>query len=189
MKFRILFGYHVQNYPHNVKFDPTMSKLCVECKENYRSHLVECPKCKVPLIADEAAFDRFRHEHEKRYYQGDIVESDHDLREEFPEKFMLVDELVVAQGSPFQRQPGETEEQFAERMVKIAERAKAAAATGGEAAEKSKREKNAIAEDDTYTAMTIEELRKHAAEEEIDLGGARTRDQILRVLRSKEMLV
>ena len=37
---------------------------------------------------------------------------------------------------------------------------------------------------DSFTNMTVEELRKFAEEAEVDLGKARTRDQILAVLRS-----
>ena len=39
-------------------------------------------------------------------------------------------------------------------------------------------------EKDAFTTMTVDELRKFAEETEVDLGKARTRDQILVVLRS-----
>lgn len=38
---------------------------------------------------------------------------------------------------------------------------------------------------DTFESMTVDELRKVAAEEEVDLGNARKREDIIRVLRGR----
>lgn len=121
----------------------------------------------------------------KLYKPGDIIESEFDLttlNSKNPaalKKFArLYDDgstdfqgPVVIRKSPMDRQDGESEADYAARLVKMSEEivAKANAAK---------------AEDEKLDRLTIAELRKKAEEEEIDLGAAISKADILKVFRT-----
>ena len=131
----------------------------------------------------------------QKFRAGDIFESHTDLEERLNSKDQACDKKVERvydsdpytnsppdPGSQWQKRADETPQQFAERVMKLAlaepsppPPAPIPLATAATAV-------NFMA---TYEAMTVAQLKAYCESEEIDLKGARTKEEILAVLRAQ----
>jgi hypothetical protein len=135
-----------------------------------------CPTCKgAKKKGDDkcATCDGFGRVH-RECSRGDIIETDRNLMAMFNSqgsiKFERADGL-----RPEDRRDGETAKQYAARLAALAAEAALAAAQEeqGETA--------------TYEQMTVDELKRHAAAEEIDLGNAKSKQEIIKVLAGSKV--
>lgn len=83
--------------------------------------------------------------------------------------------------SPLTKQPGENSDQYADRMRKLAEEATRLATSPSE---KALEEKPPSAIYPTLETMNAKELQQWAAEEEVDLKNAKSKEDILKVIKS-----
>lgn len=111
-----------------------------------------------------------------QYNLNDVFEGDPSLVGRWPEKFQFADRGHVA-GSQTWDPKVETIDAFAERMKAKAARAAATppADTGHEAASRAEMEHQ-------FGQMTVDELKGYAVENEIDLGDAHKKADIIAVL-------
>jgi hypothetical protein len=78
--------------------------------------------------------------------------------------------VIEESSDPFTKRSTESAQEFAKRLSELAQRAEAMA------------KEAALG---VYATMSLDELKKHVEEEEIDIGDAETREQILDVLQSR----
>lgn len=114
--------------------------------------------------------------------ENDIFESEKDMLKKNGiggiAKFEEVAGSTQTVQNPWMRMDGETAKQFAERMRRLADEAEKTAE------EESKQAHTKTEETGTpYEDMTIDELKKLANEEEINIKGARTKDEIIKMIR------
>jgi hypothetical protein len=113
----------------------------------------------------------------KVYQRGDIIETEDDLLKYNggpmdPKKFELVlDELTDLKSMLSAREK-------LEQRIKVAQAAEEGFRTSQTDAAK-------YPANDTLESMSVAELRKYAEEEEIDLGAATKKDQILNIIRGQ----
>lgn len=94
---------------------------------------------------------------ERVYKPGDVVESSSDLSQRWPEKFERVfDDVPVSKG---ENSPGAGESNTSAPITP----------------------NNSV---DTFDAMTLDELRKFAAEEEIDIRSAKTKAEAIKLIKA-----
>lgn len=99
-----------------------------------------------------------------------IVESQEDLAARWPEKFQRLTEAEVAFQRAAQAGAGAQPHRLPAQEVKLAD---------------DQQKKPMILGEDALKLMTVKELRQHAEAEEIDLGKAQTKEEILKVLLGK----
>ncbi len=163
-RFRVLAGQHFEVHPED------LHPKRVKVKEVVNGELVEKEVWVPPPEPPRTII----------YRTGDVVESSCDLAKLFngdhgsSPKF----ELVHENGVPMTRQEGPiTPEEIARRGLT---QANVPVQTVNDA----KTITAAVSPMATLEHMTLDELRKHAAEEEIDLGKAKSKDEVLKVLRT-----
>jgi hypothetical protein len=109
----------------------------------------------------------------KTYKAGDIVEAPGNLlRHNKPGVQPKYGRLDAGEENPdpFVKRKDESHHDFAKRLSELAQKAEAMA------------KEAALG---VYASMSLEELQKHVQEEEIDVGDATTREQLLEVLQSR----
>ena len=128
---------------------------------------------------------------ERKYFPGEVFRNREKLYERYPEKFEGVMPGVPSNYvQPTMQRPDETSEQFAKRMeALVADANKAMLESIQKEIERNKVEQpsvpavQAVATDATFDLMTVDELRKFAESEEINLHGAKTKDAMLKVIK------
>ena len=137
---------------------------------------------------------------DKIYAPGEIVVTPQDLIQRYNApgsiKFERVDEYAVQQNyNPLHRRPDETPEQYRARMSDLANAALEAATSattsssqGVDASGDESVESLSASPEQILESMTVDELLKHAQEEEIDLQGATKKKDIIRVIKSAAVL-
>jgi hypothetical protein len=117
---------------------------------------------------------------------GDVIESDRDLCQlngdrNCDPKFERIVEGHSVDDGLLHQSAGESVDAFIARIQasKLAKAQGTQPITTAQIA-------TAIDTDDTYNEMTVEELRRHAADEEIDLGAASKKADIVRIIRDWE---
>lgn len=112
------------------------------------------------------------------YHRGQIVESEVELDKVFVNKFVRVGDDVAAERERSARLEAELNEMKAQQKpVTVSAASPGVVIPAGVAA-------RAVAPADGFDAMTLPQLREFAAEEEIDLKGAKTKEDAIRVLRT-----
>lgn len=132
---------------------------------------------------------------DRTYGPGEIISTTQDLIARYNApgsiKFERVDEYAVdANFNPLHRRPNESPEQYRVRMQELADAALKSAMDitssvtpegDGEGDEGAK--SLSASPEEVFDSMTREQLIKHAQEEEIDLGGAKSKADILKLVK------
>lgn len=133
---------------------------------------------------------------DKIYAPGSIVSTPQDLVKRYNApgsvKFERVDEYAVdANYNPLHRRPDETPEEYRTRMSELANAALEAATAEitTSSQEEGENESLSASPEQVLETMTVDELTKHAQEEEIDLQGATKKKDIIRIIKNAAVLV
>ncbi len=208
MKFRLNAGLHFEaKIPHDVLDQMSEEELLAKCAEEK----VKLPRFRPDMDSEDKRqflVDALKTRELVYHWQlNPVIDTDTDLIAKFgPEKFSRVHETQYATAQPTQRIPGESDEQFRQRMLTLLSEiqtviqggagvmgsntpppsqdpVKAAQPQPSNAQRKSK-DSNKPDHTATLNAMTEVELRKWAEEEEIPLpSGLKGRDQVLGVVK------
>lgn len=109
-----------------------------------------------------------------------VVPSRDNLCKRFPNKFRLLTEGTTANVDPETlMRPGETLNEFANRMTELAR-----VRGGGSAQSLTSNDPAPGTSLETFDGMTIAELKAYAESEEIDLGPATKKEDILRIVKA-----
>jgi hypothetical protein len=120
----------------------------------------------------------------KQFHAGDIIDSKSQLDVKFNQPGAVKYERLDDMGRSFSETPGrKPDESLRDYYLRMADEAgKLEGVAGGQSDEQDDEDIT-----DTYDAMTMKELRSHAAAEEISLGDAGTKADIIQLLRTHDL--